>query len=566
MLITERKSLAQYGPGCRIWQGIPGIERTRGGRLFAAFYSGGTKEELGNYCVLTYSDDDGETWLDPAAVADAGKDARCFDPCLWIDPLGRLWFFWSVMPDHAVWAAVCDTPDRTPLQFCEPFIVGRDVMMNKPIVLPGGDWLLPIAVWDASIRHICVSEEEDRRPFVYKSNDNGRSFVRLGGPKVAHRSYDEHMVLELKDHSLLMLTRTVDGIAESRSYDGGETWLKGKKSAIQGPSSRFFLRRLASGRVLLINHYDFNGRNNLTAMLSEDECRTWQGFLLLDERDDVSYPDAVQAENGDLYIIYDRGRGSYLHSLEEAYDNPREILMARITEEDILAGKPVSPRCCLKKVINKLGLYTGPEANPYDQWANCSLEEYAARLARETDNDRLTEQLFKDFGIRCMNITRENSVLLDKALDELANGDADRDPQKRLYFIRSAVSILRAARVTSESTDVNFVIDALFRLIAETLAGNLTLDEMAERLHVSKYYMCHLFREKTGISIIRYRNLRRISLAKELLVGTDLPISEIAAETGFSVASYFGECFKKQEQLSPGEYRALHKPQRRMEP
>jgi len=556
MLITDAAALKRYGPNCRLWQGIPGIVQTRGGRQFVAFYSGGVKEQLGNYCVLTYSDD-GRTWVDPAAVADAGDAARCYDPCLWIDPEGRLWFFWAVMPDQGVWAAVCDDPDAAELRFSSPFLVGRDVMMNKPIVLKSGQWLLPIAVWDSSIRHISVSDGDDRRPFVYKSSDNGRTFLRLGGPVVKKRSFDEHMVLELEDETLFMLIRTANGIAESRSYDSGETWLPAVTSPIKGPSSRFHLCRLRSGRILLVNHYRFSGRNNLTAMLSEDECRTWKGFLTLDERDGVSYPDAMETDDG-ILIVYDRGRGGYLHSLEEAYACPREILTARVTEEDILAGKLVSPGSYLKRIVNKLGQYDGPAKNPYGEWERYDPAEYAARLAKIPDNQDLVDRIFADCGYRCMNITAEQAAFLDQKLDRLLSGESDGDPQKRAYLIESIVSILRGAHLPGDADQVDFIIDRLFQILQDTLAEPLSLDELAARLNVSKYYMCHLFRAKTGISIIRYRNVRRITCAGELLVETDLPISEIAARTGFHSPSYFDESFRKQERLSPGEYRAIH--------
>ena len=52
----------------------------------------------------------------------------------------------------------------------------------------------------------------------------------------------------------------------------------------------------------MINHYQFVGRDHLTAMLSEDEGKTWKYKLLLDERADVSYPDAKEADDGYIYI------------------------------------------------------------------------------------------------------------------------------------------------------------------------------------------------------------------------------------------------------------------------
>lgn len=82
-------------------------------------------------------------------------------------------------------------------------------------------------------------------------------------------------------------------------------------------------------------------RSKMTAFLSDDEGRSWKGGLLLEERG-CSYPDGGLGADGSIYIIYDHGRRK---------DN--EILMARITEEDILAGKTVSEKSKLGILINK---------------------------------------------------------------------------------------------------------------------------------------------------------------------------------------------------------------------
>ena len=57
MLITKKEDLIPYYPEKRIWQGIPSIEVTKNGRVFLTYYSGGTKEEFGNYCILASSKD-----------------------------------------------------------------------------------------------------------------------------------------------------------------------------------------------------------------------------------------------------------------------------------------------------------------------------------------------------------------------------------------------------------------------------------------------------------------------------------------------------------------------------
>ena len=364
MLITDPKKLLQYDAPHRVWQGIPGIEVTKKGRIFVTFYSGKISETVGNYCLLLKSDDGGESFGKPIAAVYAGEDYRCYDPCLWIDPLGRLWFFWAYAPDHGAFGAFCEDPDAEVLQWSDPVRMGKDVMMNKPTVLKNGDWLFPIAVWKRVLPVIWhQSEDTHRLAFAFRSKDQGKTFEQLGGSDVAGRTFDEHMILELRDGRLAMYVRTNYGIGVSYSSDGGKTWSEGEDTGWGGPDSRFFIRRLKSGRILLINHWNYIGRSHLTAMISENEGKTWPYKLLLDDRQSVSYPDAVEAPDGNIYIVYDRERDCFLHSLADAYACAREILTARITEADILAGTLVSDGSYRQRVVSKLGEYA--DGDPY---------------------------------------------------------------------------------------------------------------------------------------------------------------------------------------------------------
>ena len=115
-------------------------------------------------------------------------------------------------------------------------------------------------------------------------------------------------------------------LAESTSTDGGKTW-NTALTAIPNPGSRFFIKRLRSGRILLVNNWHNKERICLSAALSEDDGKTWKHRLLLDNRR-CSYPDAVQGKNDEIYIVYDNLRSS-----------AKEILICRITEEDIIKGR-----------------------------------------------------------------------------------------------------------------------------------------------------------------------------------------------------------------------------------
>lgn len=95
--------------------------------------------------------------------------------------------------------------------------------------------------------------------------------------------------------------------------------------------------------------------------------------------------------------------------------------------------------------------------------------------------------------------------------------------------------------------------------IRDHLSEPISLDGMSAALFISKYYMCHLFKRTTGISITAYILLQRISLSKRLLTTTALSITEIALMSGFSDAAYFSRAFRRSVGMAPSEYRRENK-------
>ena len=301
MLITDKKELRRFYSDHRVWQGIPGIVCTPEGREFVSFYSGNTKETYGNYALVIMRDRNG-VFGEPIVAAEKEGRYRCYDPVLWLDPLDRLWFIWNVMPGDEVFASICNDPDADELVWGEEFYIGRGTMMNKPVVLSSGEWLFPIAFWKTDkwyeFRKNTLRKDDIAGSYVYKTTDNGETFIKMGYADIRERTFDEHMILEMDNGTLMMLVRTKYGIGASYSYDRGKTWSRGENSGFGGPNSRFHICRLRSGRVLMINHVNYEKRDHLTALLSEDGGKTFLYSLLLDERKDVSYPDAMEGKDG----------------------------------------------------------------------------------------------------------------------------------------------------------------------------------------------------------------------------------------------------------------------------
>jgi predicted neuraminidase len=348
---------------------------SEGGRLWATWYSGGAGEGPENYVLLATSGDGGLTWSKPVFVIDPESPVRAYDAVVWRAPGGVLWWFYSQTSGQwdgraGVWAVTSRNADEPLPTWSAPRRIADGIMMNKPVATREGKWLFPIARWSLKPS---ASMPGPRRPpipnpylawdpeatgtHIYRSDDAGATIVRLGTARIPDVRYDEHHVIERRDHTLWILARTNAGISESVSTDGGVSWSLGQPSPIPNAPSRFFIRRLASGNLLLVKHNppldqpwlvaatvqpSWRQRSHLTAYLSEDDGATWKGGLLLDDRLVVSYPDGDQGTDGLLYIIYDHNR-----------ESDREILLARFTEEDVLARRLVSSNARLRQLVNR---------------------------------------------------------------------------------------------------------------------------------------------------------------------------------------------------------------------
>ena len=83
----------------------------------------------------------------------------------------------------------------------------------------------------------------------------------------------------------------------------------------------------------------------------------------------------------------------------------------------------------------------------------------------------------------------------------------------------------------------------------------ISLTELAGRLFISEYYLCRLFKEYTGRTVLSYLTELRVGRAKQLLLGTDMKIGRVARASGFGSVSAFGKAFAAAVGVSPREYR-----------
>ena len=88
-------------------------------------------------------------------------------------------------------------------------------------------------------------------------------------------------------------------------------------------------------------------------------------------------------------------------------------------------------------------------------------------------------------------------------------------------------------------------------------AQKISLDDLAERYFINKYYLTRIFKEQFGVTINNYLLNVRITHAKRELRFSGKSAEEIGAEVGFHELYYFSRVFKKVEGCSISEYRRM---------
>jgi PAS domain S-box-containing protein len=98
-------------------------------------------------------------------------------------------------------------------------------------------------------------------------------------------------------------------------------------------------------------------------------------------------------------------------------------------------------------------------------------------------------------------------------------------------------------------------IEPALKLIHSDPHSSLTNAELAAACHYSESQFSRIFRNLTGQSPRKYLLHHKVETSKDLLARTDLPLSEIAYQSGFYDASDFGKRFREIESITPRQYR-----------
>lgn len=101
----------------------------------------------------------------------------------------------------------------------------------------------------------------------------------------------------------------------------------------------------------------------------------------------------------------------------------------------------------------------------------------------------------------------------------------------------------------------NFLVNSALKYMREHYQKNLHLEDVAEQVYISQWYLSKLLKLHTGHGFLEILNEIRIEEAKKLMQNSSLKISDISEQVGFLSVQHFSRVFKRQTGMSAREYR-----------
>ena len=109
--------------------------------------------------------------------------------------------------------------------------------------------------------------------------------------------------------------------------------------------------------------------------------------------------------------------------------------------------------------------------------------------------------------------------------------------------------------IENDTSGRNTVEKEMVSYIQQNFTGKISLREFGEQFHLSGKYISRYFKEHFHITLSQYVTYLRLEHAKQLLQDTDIPVTDVAMQSGYQNVSYFIRSFQKAYAVSPLKYR-----------
>lgn len=252
----------------------------------------------------------------------------------------------------------------------------------------------------------------------------------------------------------------------------------------------------------------------------------------------IAYKEGIEAlkyriKLGTGVIIQFENLNSGMHYLKLNYPNHKE--------NDLMDAIKLAETDKAKELVRQLfSCIFAQELSP---------QEYQIPLTRLLNNLLI---MMQESGIGLNQIYHANGSLFEELL-ELPTVAEIED-----WFWSVIINPLIKIFNSRQNAQYQNISEKIIDLVQHYYDTDLTLEECASRLHYNANYISSIFRKETQSYFSEYLTMYRFKMAKKWLEETDMPVKDIAARLRYNNSQNFIRSFRKQEGMTPGQYRELH--------
>ena len=177
-------------------------------------------------------------------------------------------------------------------------------------------------------------------------------------------------------------------------------------------------------------------------------------------------------------------------------------------------------------------------------------------------DEKLLEPLNSGHLMICPRV-KDTAKELCEQLIEIYEAKKDESESKITTQVRTKIILLqfilemwkKGFVIENDTSGRNTVEKEMVSYIQQNFTGKISLREFGEQFHLSEKYISRYFKEHFHITLSQYVTDLRLEHAKQLLQDTDIPVTDVAMQSGYQNVSYFIRSFQKAYAVSPLKYR-----------
>ncbi|MBI1387766.1 MAG: hypothetical protein GC154_04905 [bacterium] len=273
-------------------------------------------------------------WSCPLVIADTPFRSEG-NPVVWQAPDGLVWLFYvnrygETWSTSRIKAKISRDNART---WSDSFMLTMEegtMVRGKPIVLDGGDYLLPVYLETGADTEFTAA---DTTSYFLRYHPETNQWTESGHIHSATGNLQPAVAQLTSDYLIAYLRRagnyepTTEGwMQRAESHDGGLTWSEGKNTRFPNPNAAVDFLRLKNGHLALIYNDNMNDRTPLTVAISTDGDKTYPYQRnIMEGNNTFAYPYAIQASDGKIHVVFTT--------------NNRTVIMRAVFDEEAITGE-----------------------------------------------------------------------------------------------------------------------------------------------------------------------------------------------------------------------------------